>query len=233
MEVSIEASPNRLVVSEPGRENIPTCGFVLQKLAVFILRVLGWRLAGSLPNVKKAVIIGYPHTSNWDGILLIIMSWALGMRSSWLLKESALNVPVLGWLLRKVGAIGVNRSGKQNSVEQITNLFNETDKLFLIVAPEGTRSWAPGWRSGFYHIAQRANIPVLCGFLDYQRKVGGVGPCIQPSGNTTQDMNILRDFLKDKVGKYPDSQSPIILQDQSATSSVRSSPSSPSSSAKL
>jgi 1-acyl-sn-glycerol-3-phosphate acyltransferase len=189
---------------------------VLAALGGLVLRLAGWRLHGAIPHdVTRAVVIAAPHTTNWDLLYMLAVSWALGVRPAWLGKRELFWWPlgsVLGWL----GGTPIDRSRRGNVVEQAAARLRAAERLFLVVPPSGTRSRAPHWKSGFYHIARTARVPIVCAFLDYERKVGGIGPVFVPSGDIGADMDRLRVFYRDVRGKYPDNETPIRLSEEDA-----------------
>jgi 1-acyl-sn-glycerol-3-phosphate acyltransferase len=133
---------------------------------------------------------------------MLAVSYVLGVKPSWLGKRELFRGP-LGWLLRALGGLPVDRDRRTNLVQQAADHFETVDQLFLVIPPSGTRKRAPHWKSGFYHIARGAGVPIICTFLDYRRKVGGIGPVIIPSGDVRADMEIVRDFYDASMGKYP------------------------------
>src|SRR6185369_9700063 len=121
-----------------------------------------------------------------------------------------------GGLMRRLGGIPVDRDRRTNLVEQVVDHFATVDRLFLVIPPSGTRRRAPHWKSGFYHIARGADVPIICAFLDYRRKVGGIGPTIVPSGDVAGDMRMIRDFYDEITAKYPALTSPARLLEEEA-----------------
>ena len=189
---------------------------VLRVLGAVFLRLSGWRVEGPLPDwAARAVVIAAPHTTNWDLPYMLAVSWALGVRPAWLGKRELFRAP-FGWLMRWLGGVPVDRSRRSNLVEEVAARFKETDHLFLVVPPSGTRSRAPYWKSGFYHIARKARVPIVCAFLDYERKVGGIGPVFHPTGDIGADMDRLRVFYRSVRGKYPENETPIRLSEEDA-----------------
>ncbi len=186
---------------------------VTPMLGRIYLRLFGWRVEGALPLVDKAVVIAAPHTSNWDLPHMLAVSYVLGVRPSWLGKREIFRFP-FGWLMRWLGGLPVERGVRANLVEQVAQRFAATDRLFLVVPPSGTRSRATHWKSGFLHIARTANVPIVCSFLDYRRKVGGIGPTIAASGVATADMALLREFYGGVTGKYPELATPVRLLEE-------------------
>ena len=189
---------------------------LLRLVGAGFLRVSGWRLEGRLPpGLAKAVVIAAPHTSNWDLPFMLAVAFALGVRPSWLGKKELFGRP-FGWVMRALGGVPVDRSRRTNLVEQAVQRFAERDALMLVIPPSGTRSRAAAWKSGFYHVARGARVPIVCAFLDYERKAGGIGPVFVPSGDLGADMERLRVFYRDVRGKYPDRETPVRLIEEDA-----------------
>jgi 1-acyl-sn-glycerol-3-phosphate acyltransferase len=188
----------------------------LRAVGRLVVRLGGWCVEGAIPaDVTRAVVIAAPHTSNWDLVLMLAVGFALGVWPSWLGKRE-LFAPPFGWLMRWLGGIPVERGRRGNLVEQAAARLRAADRLLLVVPPSGTRSRAPHWRSGFYHIARGANVPIVCGFLDYGRRVGGIGPVFAPSADLGADMDRLRAFYRDVRGKYPEHETPVRLSEEDA-----------------
>jgi 1-acyl-sn-glycerol-3-phosphate acyltransferase len=188
-------------------------GWVLRGIGHLYLRLLGWRVEGRFPAVPKAVVIAAPHTSNWDMPLMLAIAFVLGVRPAWLGKRELFRRP-FGWAMRWLGGLPVDRAVRQNLVQQVVADFAATDRLHLVVPPSGTRSRAAHWKSGFYHIARGARIPIVCAFLDYRQKVGGIGPVLTPSGNVAADMVPIRAFYADVTGKFPELTTPVRLLEE-------------------
>ncbi|MDH5738602.1 MAG: lysophospholipid acyltransferase family protein [Gammaproteobacteria bacterium] len=179
----------------------------------FVLFLSGWQVKGSVPKNRKMVIIAAPHTSNWDLIFLLAAAYRLGLSINWIGKK-ALFVPLLGYVFRWLGGIPVERGKKLDTVGQLVSYINNADQVALVIAPEGTRSFTPMWKSGFYHIAAQAGIPLVCGYLDYERKEAGLGPALPASGNIGSDMEIIRHFYQPITARYPEKKGPICLQEE-------------------
>lgn len=167
-----------------------------------ILHLGGWAFEGPVPAIHRYVLIAAPHTSNWDFVYMMAMAWALGIRLTWMGKASLFVFPH-GALFRALGGVPIRRALRANLVEQSVARFAGGQDLVLAVPAEGTRTRGTTWRSGFYHIARLADVPVVLGYLDYARKRGGLGPALRPSGNVRADMDIVRAFYADKVGRRP------------------------------
>jgi 1-acyl-sn-glycerol-3-phosphate acyltransferase len=183
-----------------------------RNLARAILRALGWKLEVTLPDTKKYVLIGAPHTSNWDFVFMLLFRSAIGINPRWIGKDTFFRWP-FGGLWKRLGGIPVNRRSRNNFVDQMVATFQEHDELILVIAPEGTRSKTRYWKSGFYYITLGAGVPIVMGFLDYARKVGGIGPALMPTGDIQADFVTIREFYADKTGKYPREQSEVRLRD--------------------
>ena len=174
--------------------------------AVVHLRIFGWRVEGRPPDVPKYVVIAAPHTTNWELPTALTMAFALGVKISWMGKDSLFRWP-FGAFFRWLGGIPVDRGSSRGMVEQSIRTFGENDRFVMILAPEGTRSKTAHWRTGFYHIANGANVPIVLGFLDYRRKAGGIGPTIVPTGDIEADMKAIRAFYAGVTGKHPERSS--------------------------
>ena len=182
-------------------------------LANKLLKLFGWSAVGSLADHPKCVIAVAPHTSNWDFPVLMLVAVALRLKVTWMGKHTLFRPP-FGWIMRRLGGLPINRSARHNMVDQAVESFRVHDRLLLAIPPEGTRKRAPYWRSGFYHIALGAQVPIAFGFADYRRKVGGIGGVIMPSGDVDADMALIRDFYSEIVGKRPDQFGEIRLKSQ-------------------
>ncbi len=182
-------------------------------LARALLGLTGWRIEGGKPDVQRFVLIAAPHTSNWDLVYMLALSVLNDVKLQWMGKH-VLFRPPLGWLLRLLGGIPVVRHRAGHLVGQLVRRFKESESLALVVPAEGTRGRAPYWKSGFYHIARAADVPVLLGYLDYSRKRGGFGPAIELTGDVSADMDEIRSFYADKVAKYPECFGEIRLKEE-------------------
>ena len=172
-------------------------------LARVFLGLTGWTAYGQRPDAKRCVLIAAPHTSNWDLPYLLAFAWLYGVRISWMGKHQLFRPP-FGWILRALGGVPVRRHKSGNLVAQMAQVIDEAPSICLVVPAEGTRSYVPYWKSGFYHIARSANVPIVLSFLDYSQRVGGFGPAILPTGDLRTDMEEIRNFYDGKQGKYPE-----------------------------
>lgn len=178
-----------------------------------LLRLLGWRLVGQLPKDKKYVIIFAPHTSNWDFVLMLMVRFCFKMKIGYLGKHTLFKPP-FGWFFRMFGGIPVERSSANNVVDQVASIIKEKEEIQFALAPEGTRSYKPYWKSGFYHIALRAEVPIVMAFLNSKTREIGIGDLLRPSGNQEQDLDVIRAFYKDKVGIRPELTSDIRFEEK-------------------
>ena len=174
----------------------------MYRISRIILSLTGWRTEGQLPLIPKFVLVGAPHTSNWDLPFTLLVAFALRARIHWMGKTAIFRKPFKGFF-QWLGGIPVERSQSDNLVDQSIQQFHRNDRLILTIAPAGTRQRVIRWKSGFYHIACGADVPIVLGFLDYRRKVGGIGPVVYPTGNITVDMETIRDFYDGVAGKNP------------------------------
>lgn len=183
---------------------------ILPHVARFLLWLGGWTSVGQVPGVRKAVLIAAPHTSNWDGFWAIVYKVHVGLDIRWFVKDSMFWFP-MSMLLRSFGAIPLDRKRASLAVNEAIAAFDNNETFFFGLAPEGTRSRTSGWKSGFYRIAEGANVPVVCGFLDYDNKRLGLGPMLTLTGDKDADMAILKSYYSSISGRWPELTSPIEL----------------------
>lgn len=164
-----------------------------------LLRLCGWKLVGEFPSHQKQLVIFAPHTSNWDFVYMMMARFCFNMKPAFLGKHTLFKAPY-GWFFRILGGIPVNRSSSHNVVDQIVNVVDARDEVALVIAPEGTRSKTDRWKSGFYHIASKAKLPITLAFLDTASKTLGFGGSFELSGDMDKDMETIRKFYHDKVG---------------------------------
>ncbi|OMH38372.1 lysophospholipid acyltransferase family protein [Motiliproteus sp. MSK22-1] len=167
-----------------------------------LLKLFGWQVDKQVPAAPKYILIGYPHTSNWDFILAMLAKGALNLRFHWVAKDSLFWWP-LGPLMRAMGGIPVNRRISTGFIDQLALRYQQQDQLAIVITPEGTRSYRDYWKSGFYHLALAAKVPVALGYIDFPTKRLGIGPLIELSGDLDRDLTTIREFYADKVGLNP------------------------------
>ena len=172
-------------------------------------------MEGTVPTEPHAVMLAGPHTSNLDGLLLVLTTRSIGMKAYWMVKDTWVKPP-MGWLTKRVGAVPIDRNKASGVVGQMVEQFAERDEFLLMVPPEGTRSRAEYWKSGFYQIAITADVPIIPTYLDYQSKRAGFGTPFKLTGDKRADMDLLRDFYKDgaSMARKPDKYGPIRLRDE-------------------
>jgi len=184
----------------------PVVRTILRWFSLAYLKVFGWSCEGQVPDLKKFVMIAAPHTSNWDFPITMFLAFALNVKVYWMGKASIFKRP-FGPVMRWLGGIPVDRSRSNNMVDQTVEVFKRHDKLVIIVPPEGTRGKVSYWKTGFYRIAHGAKVPIVLGFVDYQRKAGGIGPVIVPTGNIEADMYAIQSYYAGVTGKHPEKSS--------------------------
>jgi 1-acyl-sn-glycerol-3-phosphate acyltransferase len=172
-------------------------------------RFRGWVIVGSVPDEPKFVIVAYPHTSNWDFFVFLAIVGHFGLDVRFLAKRG-LFVGPFGWLLHRWGAIPVEE-GVGSPVATLVEAFERADRLILALAPEGTRAGGSAWRSGFWRIADAADVPVLMGFVDRETKRMGFGPALKVDGDAARWIEQARVFYEDKRGLKPQNRGPLEL----------------------
>lgn len=179
-----------------------------QLLGKILLPLIGWKVEGNVPSIKKFVLIVAPHTSNWDLPIGLICAHALGLlanrRYGFMAKASVFRGP-FDSLMKWLGGIPIQRDAAQEIVQQFVDIFNQSDELMLVITPEGTRKHRPYWKSGFYRIALKANVPIVMAYLDYKRHAAGVGPTLMPTGFISEDLEVIRKFFSTVTAKFPGS----------------------------
>lgn len=176
-------------------------------LGKFCLWILGWKTGSTLPvSVKKCVLVAAPHTSNMDYPIALATLYAAGVRVRFLAKKSLFKFP-LGILMRLTGGLPVDRSRHANMVEAMIEMFSKNEKLVLMIPVEGTRSYVKEWKSGFYHTAVGAGVPIALGYLDYGRKIAGFGELFYPTGNYERDLTEIQGYYRQFKARYPEKSS--------------------------
>jgi 1-acyl-sn-glycerol-3-phosphate acyltransferase len=169
------------------------------RICRFLLRLIGWQIVLVPPPSPKAVIIGYPHTSNWDFPVAMLWRFATGFPFSWVAKKEMFENP-FGGLFQRWGGIPLDRSRPGGFLDQMRDEFRTRDRFHLAIAPEGTRRKTDHWKSGFYRLAVAADVPLGLGFLDYGTKTLGIGAWITLSGEREADLEKIRAFYAGKRG---------------------------------
>ncbi|MCB9450875.1 MAG: lysophospholipid acyltransferase family protein [Anaerolineaceae bacterium] len=175
-----------------------------------ILHALGWKVLGPLPPYPKLVVVGVPHTSNWDGVVMVLAAWSERVQPKWMGKHTLFKPP-FGWLMRRIGGVSIDRRAKHNAVEQAVQAFAREQEMVLVIAPEATRKKMAGWRTGFYYIALGAGVPLALAAMDYDRKEVRINQVLHPSGDLEADIAQMREYFENTQGLRPENQGPIVL----------------------
>lgn len=177
-------------------------------VASAVLRALGWRVAITPPAVPRCVIIVYPHTSNWDFVVGYLARVAADLPLHWVGKDTLFRWPFAG-LLRWMGGIPVNRREHTGFIHELAREVRRRSRMWIVLAPEGTRARTDGWKSGFYHLALEAGVPVGLGYIDYRARVVGLDTYLELTGDEAVDLGRIRSAYAGKVGRHPDQASEI------------------------
>lgn len=179
-------------------------------IAKFIMKLFGWKLSANLPDgIDRCVMIAVPHTSNWDLFYARLAFYILKIPVKFTIKDSWFKFP-FNLVFGAMGGIPINRRPKKEGeerpsmVEAMVDVFKTKDDIAMMITPEGTRAKRVEWKSGFYHVAKMANVPIALGFLDYKKKLAGVGKLVYPSNDLAKDMKEIMDFYEDITPKHPE-----------------------------
>jgi 1-acyl-sn-glycerol-3-phosphate acyltransferase len=182
-------------------------------IAKFVFFISGWKWNYNKKyHCNKCVMIAAPHTSNWDLFFAMATYWRFGINAKFFIKD-VYTKGIHGYFFKQLGAIGVNRKKNNNLVLYAIDLFNQNEKMVLLVPAEGTRKRVEKWKKGFYHIAKGAKVPVALGYLDYKNRISGVGDLIILSDDFKSDMKKIENFYKNIDAKYPDKYNKKIFVD--------------------
>ncbi|WP_245730804.1 1-acyl-sn-glycerol-3-phosphate acyltransferase [Pseudohongiella acticola] len=183
--------------------NTPVLTPLLRAIAAGILRLIGWKAIGKPLQDQRFVLIGAPHTSNWDFPLMLLVVLKLELKLHWMGKHSLFMFP-FGGLMRWLGGIPIDRRSHHRVVDQVVARYRENPQLVVLVPPEGTRKKVQEWKTGFYHIANNADVPILMGYLDVSRKEAGLADFFYPTGDVDTDIKHIRAFYTNKKGIRPE-----------------------------
>jgi 1-acyl-sn-glycerol-3-phosphate acyltransferase len=176
-------------------------GVLTKALGRLLLRLAGWKIEGTLPDLPKVLVAVAPHTTNWDFVIGVLTLWALDIKISFLGKHTLFK-GLFGRWMRSIGGIPVDRSASHGVVGESVAAFKACDKMVLAMAPEGTRQLDKGFKSGFLHIARGAHVPVQLAYFDFSRKVVGFGPLVDTTDDPVHDLARVLDFFRPIRGKY-------------------------------
>ena len=171
------------------------------------LKLFNWKLQhDTVPDYGKAVLIFAPHTSNWDFVTMLCAKFAWNLQVRYLGKHTLFKPPI-GWFFRSLGGIPVERSEAHNMVEYVSDIMNKEDKCILALSPEGTRSYTDYWKTGFYHIAHRVQVPIVMFYLDTDTRLIGYSEPLKTTGDIEEDFKYFAAFYSDKKGFIPEYKS--------------------------
>ncbi len=180
----------------------PILSTIFRFLANLILRMSGWRVEGKLPDIPKYILIGAPHTSNWDFVLFLGVIFHLKANAKYMGKAELFRNP-FGWFFYWCGGIPVDRKKSTGLVEQMVDASHKSDKFILVIAPEGTRHYVSEWKMGFYHIAKSAGIPIVLAIVDGSNKTVHVGQVFHLTENMDADIKTIKGYFEGMAGINP------------------------------
>lgn len=189
----------------------PMTGLIPYWIGRFWMWLFGWDVVGQVPPGEKFVVIGSPHTSNWDFPFALTALYVFRLKLSWMGKHTLFRKP-FGFIFRWLGGIAIDRRDRHDVVKQMAKQFENSRKLAICIAPAGTRSKRDHWKSGFYWIAYTAQVPIICGYLDYEQKKACLGLSFVPTGAVKDDMDRIREFYEGIHGKHPELETEIRLK---------------------
>lgn len=197
---------NQIIIDRSTARPAPSSGFVsdiARTLSAAFLGLSGWKVQGDWPGLDKAVLVAAPHTSNWDGIYMLATAGFYRVKLRWMGKKSLTQGP-FGWLIKAMGCVPIDRSSSNDVVKQMSDAFAAEPRMILAIPPEGTRSAVKEWKSGFYHIAVGAGVPIILSVLDYKTKTARLAAVVTPSGDYETDLATIRAHYRDAKGKHPE-----------------------------
>jgi len=174
----------------------------MKTISRLIFKLIGWKTIVKVDEPHKSVICVAPHTSNWDFPIGKLYYWSLGRQSSFLIKKSWFVFP-LGYFFEAMGGVPIDRSKRTSVTQQMVDEFNERENFHLAITPEGTRSLAPKWKMGFYHIAYRAKVPIQIAIIDYAKKEMGIVGILYPTGDEVADLAKIQAYYKGVTARFP------------------------------
>jgi len=181
----------------------------MRLLSWLVLKLGGWKVVNVAPATGSYLIIAAPHTSNWDFPLGIAIAFHLRLKVYFIAKHTLFNGfagPIMRWL----GGVPLNRGASKNFVDASVEIYANSENLIFAIAPEGTRSSVGRWKTGFYHMAKGANVPLALAYFDFSKRIGGIGKMLNTTENIDADMQAIADFYEPVIGKYPNNFNPDI-----------------------
>lgn len=198
-----EPTPKKITTMRTTVFNTPLLTTLLRGISAGILALMGWRAIGKPIADQRFVLIGAPHTSNWDFPLMLMVVLKLQLKLHWMGKHSLFMFP-FGGLMRWLGGIPIDRRSTHGIVDQVAAQYQQNPQLVVLVPPEGTRKKVENWKTGFYHIANNAGVPILMGYLDVSKKEAGLADFFYPTGDADADIQKIRAFYATKKGIRPE-----------------------------
>ncbi len=189
---SARPAPSRGLVSD-----------IVRFICSALLQLSGWKVRGDWPAIDKAVLVAAPHTSNWDGLYMLATAGYFRVKLRWMGKASLTRGP-FGGLIKWLGCVPIDRSQKNDVVQAMADAFAAEDRMILAIPPEGTRSATREWKTGFYHIACAAGMPIVLSVLDYGTRTARLAAVVYPSGDYEGDLPVIRAFYANAQGKHRD-----------------------------
>ncbi|QKE85292.1 1-acyl-sn-glycerol-3-phosphate acyltransferase [Arthrobacter sp. NEB 688] len=180
-------------------------------LAKTVLRAARWRAVGEVP--RTGILVGAPHTSNWDFVMMLLVMWRGDVTPRVLIKQELFKGP-LGWLLHRLGGIPLDRDNPGQVVRELVREARSGEPFLLILAAEGTRDQGEYWKSGFWRIARAAKLPIALAFIDGPSRTAGFGPTIRATPDVRADMDLVREFYRDKRGIHPEKRTEPRLREE-------------------
>ena len=176
---------------------------VLRGLALAYLKLTGWKIEGDWPPFAKAVLVAAPHTSNWDGLNMLAAAAVYRVKLRWMGKKSLTTGP-FGGVVKWLGCVPIDRSASHDVARAMSEAFAAADHMILAIPPEGTRSLTQAWKSGFYHIARMAEVPIIISVLDYGTRTVSIRASLQPSGDYAADLALIQSCYVGAQGLHRD-----------------------------
>lgn len=176
---------------------------ITRAICATYLKLTGWKIAGDFPALDKAVLVAAPHTSNWDGVNMLATAGFYRVKLRWMGKKS-LTTGLFGGILKWLGCVPIDRSAANDVVCAMADAFAAEPRMILAIPPEGTRSATREWKTGFYHIARAANVPLILSVLDYGTKTVSLAAVITPSGDYDADLLAIQSYYANATGKHAD-----------------------------
>jgi 1-acyl-sn-glycerol-3-phosphate acyltransferase len=174
---------------------------IVRWLSLAYLTLAGWKMRGDWPALEKAVLVAAPHTSNWDGLNMLATAGVYRVKLAWMGKKSLTQGP-FGWVLKAMGCVPIDRAQSNDVVKVMRDAFAARTRMILAIPPEGTRSLAREWKSGFYYIAHGAGVPLVISVLDYGTKRVSLAAVVTPSGDYAEDLKLIRAHYVGVKGKH-------------------------------